>query len=74
MTTKRRKELEGNLASILTDEEQAEGWHWCLEFDALLVGPGMPELNACKCLAVSHPVYKTAPPPPPDEPMTFNEI
>lgn len=25
----------------LTDEEWKEGWHFCVEWDSLLVGPGM---------------------------------
>ena len=34
----------------LTQEEIAEGWHWCYEFDGLLVGPGMREMESCTCL------------------------
>lgn len=45
----------------LTPEEVALGWHWCFEFDGLLVGPGMSELSSCRCLAFWHPVYSTAP-------------
>lgn len=33
----------------LTPEEIAEGWHFCWEWDGLLVGPGMKELEACTC-------------------------
>jgi hypothetical protein len=33
----------------LTAEEIAAGWHWCLDFDGLLVGPGMGELEHCTC-------------------------
>jgi hypothetical protein len=33
----------------LTPEEIAEGWHFCLEWDGLLVGPGMDELKYCNC-------------------------
>lgn len=33
----------------LSDEEIAEGWHWCPEWDGLLVGPGMPEMESCVC-------------------------
>lgn len=30
--------------------EVAEGWHWCPEWDYLLIGPGMEmELSCCHC-------------------------
>jgi len=45
----------------LTPAEQAEGWHFCREWDGLLVGPGMEELEPCTCLPQEHPVYKTIP-------------
>ena len=47
----------------LTEAEAAAGWHFCAEFDGLLVGPGMGELRCCRCLPSSHPVYATVPPP-----------
>ena len=34
----------------LTKAELNEGFHWCGEFDGLLVGPGMSELLCCTCL------------------------
>lgn len=48
----------------LTLEERTEGWHWCCEWDGLLVGPGMDELEPCSCLPKEHPVYTTIPPRP----------
>jgi hypothetical protein len=33
----------------LTAEEIDAGWHWCLDFDGLLVGPGMGEMENCTC-------------------------
>ncbi len=33
----------------LTFKELKEGWHFCWEWDGLLVGPGMQELKACTC-------------------------
>ena len=33
----------------LTKEEFDSGWHWCFEFDGLLVGPGMNECFVCSC-------------------------
>jgi len=32
----------------LTEEEFNEGWHFCAEWDGLLVGPGMMEYDFCK--------------------------
>jgi hypothetical protein len=43
-------ELEDNPDAILTALEIAEGWHWCSDWDLLLVGPGMNiELKCCTC-------------------------
>lgn len=33
----------------LTAAEWAAGWHWCSDWDFLLVGPGTPEADACTC-------------------------
>jgi hypothetical protein len=52
----------------ISDEELAEGWHWCNEFDGLLVGPEMGELRFCKCLPKDHPALKTIPEDPYDTP------
>lgn len=40
--------MRGDEERLTTDELRA-GWHWCREWDYLLVGPGMPELVACSC-------------------------
>jgi hypothetical protein len=65
MTEDRYHELMyGDTPQKLTKEELAEGWHFCTEWDYLLVGPKMEELHACSCLAEDHPVYKTKPPMP----------
>lgn len=35
----------------LTVNEIADGWHFCGDWDGLLVGPGMPmEQECCTCL------------------------
>jgi hypothetical protein len=31
----------------LTDEEIAAGWHFCYDWDGLLIGPGMWEFEEC---------------------------
>ena len=38
----------------LAESERAAGWHFCNEFDGLLVGPGMGELSCCTCLPMDH--------------------
>lgn len=47
----------------LTLVEIMDGWHFCNEWDGLLVGPGMGELEVCHCWDREHPVYKTIPKP-----------
>jgi putative nucleotidyltransferase with HDIG domain len=34
---------------MITPEESKLGWHYCCEWDYMLVGPGMIELDACNC-------------------------
>ena len=34
---------------ILTDEEIEEGWHFCLEWDDMLVHPEWEEARVCPC-------------------------
>jgi hypothetical protein len=34
----------------LTDNEIQEGWHWCVDWDLALVGPGMREFESCTCI------------------------
>jgi hypothetical protein len=60
MTEARYRELMDSAEARLTESEMAEGWHFCDEFDALLIGPGTPELEFCRCLAPDHPAYKTS--------------
>ena len=39
----------------LTPEEWDQGWHWCVEWDGLLVGPNTEEALVCSC---NHPVIE----------------
>lgn len=48
MTDERWKELM-RAEDDLTEEEIQEGWHFCWEWDGLLVGPGMDEMDSCLC-------------------------
>lgn len=40
---------------VLTEKELAEGWHFCPDWDYLLVGPGMPEQDGCACELYKNP-------------------
>jgi len=33
----------------ITEEQAAKGWHYCPEWDGLVVHPGVPEWDACVC-------------------------
>jgi len=50
MTEQRWSNLMNDDYLILSDSEISEGWHFCYEFDGLLVGPGMGEVEFCNCL------------------------
>lgn len=54
MTLDRWCEVNSSWTEKLTDQELKEGWHFCVEFDGLLVGPGMGELNHCRCECANH--------------------
>lgn len=58
MTDQRYNELMEDMDKNLTNEEIEEGWHFCWEWDGLLVGPGMEdELEPCHCFENTHKVY-----------------
>jgi len=38
-----------NQDECLTVGEMSKGWHFCLDFDGLLIGPGMTEMSYCTC-------------------------
>ena len=52
MTDDRWQEVEFGL-SKLTPEEIESGWHFCPEWDYLLIGPGMGEKCDCNSLKVN---------------------
>lgn len=33
----------------LSPAQIAEGWHYCHDWDGLLIGPGWPEMACCTC-------------------------
>lgn len=47
MTDERYYALERSSALPLTPEEIREGWHFCIEWDGMLVGPGMDAFENC---------------------------
>lgn len=49
MTDERYNQLTRNYSLKLTQEELEEGWHFCREYDELLIGPGMEEQACCLC-------------------------
>lgn len=48
MTENRYNQLMSQEGS-LTPEEIKEGWHFCWDWDGLLIHPGDPEMDACRC-------------------------
>lgn len=49
MNTRRYWELEAGWDAKLTLEERADGWHFCPDWDFMLIGPTMPEWETCTC-------------------------
>lgn len=49
MSNQRWIELMNDPALGLTEDEIEQGWHFCPEWDSLLIGPGMKELDCCTC-------------------------
>lgn len=49
MKLERWEEVNRDDSLLLSEKEIAAGWHFCLEFDGLLVGPGMTEVLFCDC-------------------------
>lgn len=52
MMLSRWRELMDDESKHLTPEEREKGWHFCNEFDGLLVGPAEdPEWECCTCFS-----------------------
>lgn len=49
---RRRKYLIEKKGEALTKEEVADGYHFCKDWDGLLVGPDDPEVESCTCKLV----------------------
>lgn len=49
MTEDRYRELEADMTLKLTREELDEGWHFCYEWDQMLICKDWPEAECCLC-------------------------
>ena len=45
---------EHHLKDELSPEQIDKGWHYCPDFDFMLISPAMPEIEACLCDLVSY--------------------
>jgi len=53
MTKERYKELRFDENVTLTNKEIREGWHFCLEWDGMLINKyTSPEGKCCKCALI----------------------
>ncbi len=62
MTNERHAELHRSVIEgtdvRLTDDEMLDGWHWCDDFDGLLVGPDTPEADSCVCNSLCKSIHE----------------
>jgi len=58
MTTERWYAVQNSDDTPLTYGEIEDGWHFCHDWDGLLVGPGMKELDFCSCEGIKKPITK----------------
>lgn len=49
MSPERYEAVMADIKAGLSEEEIATGWHFSIEWDGLLIGPGMDECNYCGC-------------------------
>lgn len=49
MDKKRYIELSNDFSLNLKKSEIEKGWHWCMSWDGMLVGPNMEESFFCSC-------------------------
>lgn len=53
MTNERWKKLMNDPFLFLTYEEKSNGYHFCPDWDWMLIGNGMEEKESCTCKGVS---------------------
>ena len=49
MKDERYKQLEKAAKVKLTEEEKQDGWHFCREWDGMLIHSSWPEYESCIC-------------------------
>lgn len=70
MTNERYRDLMDGESTDLTQAEIDAGWHFCPDWDCMLIGPGMKEMECCDCLTLdvgslngaAHPSIEIGPP------------
>lgn len=50
MSQGRYEELMDDQSARINNHERQSGWHFCRDWDGLLVGPGMIEMESCGCM------------------------
>jgi hypothetical protein len=55
VTPERFKELEQDCSLKLTNEEINEGWHFCFDWDGMLIHKSYPEFEVCTCFSSPQP-------------------
>lgn len=53
MPAERYQMLMNDEEAKLTPAEISNGWHFCLDWDGLLIGPGMTEIESCTCVSAT---------------------
>lgn len=51
MTDKRYHQLMDSAAECLTPAERRAGWHFCNEWDGMLIHPSHLEADCCNCIS-----------------------
>jgi hypothetical protein len=49
VSRERYNALMNDQSANLSDSEFRAGWHFCYDWDGLLIGPGMKEMECCNC-------------------------
>ncbi len=49
MNRERWNLLMRNDGEKISVDEISQGWHFCADWDGLLIGPGMGEMESCEC-------------------------
>ena len=58
MSEERIEQLKNDQSLELTDEELALGYHFCYDWDGLLVEPGSNKMQHCFCKGINKKIHK----------------